>query len=125
MSVSASPPSLPLNTNSMTNPPLVVPMLNDNDVFQHSVVLKTPAVFPPPITLPVPVSRSNGFPATEIKVESPPNVGGVAAAVGVPSVFDPVSVKEEKPAVLQPPPPPPPPPPPASTGQGTATPEGD
>lgn len=100
MNVSGSP-SLPLASNSMTNPPLVVPMLNDNDVFQHSVVLKTPSVFPPSVTLPVPISQSNGYPATEIKVESPPNVGGVV--VGVPSVFDPVPVTKEEKPVLPPP----------------------
>ncbi|KAK6641640.1 hypothetical protein RUM44_013355 [Polyplax serrata] len=95
MSVTASPSSLPLSSNSMTNPPLV-PMLNDNDMFQHSVVLKTPSVFPPPVTLPVPISHSNGYPATEIKVESPTNV-----VAGVPSVFDPVpGIKEEKPVVV-------------------------
>lgn len=89
-----TPTSLPLATNSMTHPPLVPGL----DVFQHPVVLKTPVL--PSVPLSLPMSHSNGFPASEIKVESPPNVGGVV--VGVPSVFDPLPVKEEKSGVIQP-----------------------
>lgn len=94
MGVTDSPSTIPV-TNSMTNTPLV---LGEEDVFQPSVVLKTPSAFPSPITLPVPISNSNGYTTTEIKAESPSNVGGVV--VGVPSVFDPIPVtKEEKPGV--------------------------
>lgn len=97
MNVTASPPSLSLAPNSISHAPLVVPGLNE--MFQHPVVLKTPSVLPP--ILPVPMSHSNGYPPPEMKVESPPNVGGVV--VGVPSVFDPLPVvKDDKIAVIQP-----------------------
>lgn len=84
----------------MTHPPLGVQALND--VFApHPVVLKTPSILPP-MTLPLPISHSNGYPVSDIKPDSPTNVGGVV--VGVPSVFDPlpVGVKEDKSGVIQP-----------------------